>query len=185
VGGRARILLVDDRSQNLVALEAILSPLDQVIVPVRSGKQALAKLAADDFAVVLLDVMMPGMDGFETAHRIRRGPRNADVPIIFLTAANMRPDSTFRGYRAGGVDYLAKPFDPWVLTAKVSVFVGLYLKTLAATERLSRQVAAVETAAAGLAGIPAVSKDPHAEAALTKLLGRIGELRDTIRDDTS
>jgi len=182
VGGRARILLVDDRSQNLVALEAILSSLDQVIVPVRSGKQALAKLAADDFAVVLLDVMMPGMDGFETAHRIRRGPRNADVPIIFLTAANIRPDSTFRGYRAGGVDYLAKPFDPWVLTAKVSVFVSLYLKRLTATERLSRQVAAIETALAALAGIPAVSKDPDAEEALTKLLRRVGELRDALGD---
>ncbi len=183
MGGLARILLVDDRSENLVALEAILSPLDQIIVAVRSGKQALAELAAADFAVVLLDVIMPGMDGFETADRIKRGPRNRDVPIIFLTAGSNRPDFTFRGYTLGAVDYLAKPFDPWVLTAKVQVFVDLYLKTADQAERLSRLVAAVEEAAMWLAGIPAVSKDPEAEEAVARLLRRVGQLRDTLRAD--
>ena len=180
MGGLARILLVDDRSENLVALEAILSPLGQVIVPVRSGKQALAELAADDFAVVLLDVKMPGMDGYETAARIKRGERNRAVPIIFLTAASTRPDSTFRGYRAGAVDYLAKPFDPWVLTAKVSVFVELHLKTNMHGEELARHVAAVEEAAAQLAEIPAVAADPAAEQGVARLLRRVGQLRDSL-----
>jgi CheY-like chemotaxis protein len=125
---QARILLVDDRIENLVALEAILSSLNQVLVSVRSGEQAVQALLAEEFAVVLLDIMMPGMDGFETAAQIKRHAKNRDVPIIFLTAAIERPDHTFRGYSAGAVDYLAKPFDPWVLQAKVSVFVDLYLK---------------------------------------------------------
>jgi CheY-like chemotaxis protein len=177
MGGRARILLVDDRAANLVALEAILAPLNQIIVLARSGKQALAELATQDFAVVLLDIMMPGMDGFETADRIRRGTRNADVPIIFLTAASTRLDFSFRGYSAGAVDYLAKPFDPWVLTAKVGVFVSLYLKYAELTDKLSGHVTAVEEAATALAGIPSVAKDPETEDALARLLRRVGKLR--------
>ena len=82
----------------------------------------------DEYAVVLLDIMMPGMDGFDTAIQIKRQARGRDVPIIFLTAATAQPEQAFRGYAAGAVDYLAKPFDPWVLKAKVSVFVDLYLK---------------------------------------------------------
>jgi CheY-like chemotaxis protein len=167
---------VDDRSENLVALEAVLSPLDQIIVPARSGKQALTELTSADFAVVLLDVMMPDMNGFETADRIKRGPRNQDVPIIFLTAASSRPDFTFRGYTTGAVDYLAKPFDPWVLTAKVQVFVDLYLKTTERVEELSRRITEVEEAAALLA------KDPGATELLDRLLRRVGQLRDALRD---
>jgi CheY-like chemotaxis protein len=125
---KARILLVDDRAENLVALEAILSSLNQVLVPVRSGEEALKALLVDEFAVILLDVVMPGMDGFETAAHIKRRPRTRDVPIIFLTAASAEPDHAFRGYAAGAVDYISKPFDPWVLRAKVSVFVELYMK---------------------------------------------------------
>ena len=125
---KARILLVDDRSENLVALEAILSSLNQVLVPVRSGEEALKALLVDEFAVILLDVVMPGMDGFETAAHIKRRPKTRDVPIIYLTAASSEPDHAFRGYAAGAVDYIAKPFDPWVLRAKVSVFVELYVK---------------------------------------------------------
>lgn len=181
MGGRARILLVDDRSENLVALEAILSSLDQILVPVRSGKQALAELATDDYAVVLLDVMMPGMDGFETADRIRRTERNSDVPIIFLTAASSRPESSFRGYTAGAVDYLAKPFDPWVLTAKVTVFVELHLKAQRRAEELSRSVEAVEEAAAQLARTPAATQDPQTQDALARLTRRISQFRDVLR----
>ncbi len=125
---KARILLVDDRAENLVALEAILSSLNQVLVPVRSGEEALKALLVDEFAVILLDVVMPGMDGFETAAHIKRRLRTRDVPIIFLTAASAEPDHAFRGYAAGAVDYISKPFDPWVLRAKVSVFVELYVK---------------------------------------------------------
>ena len=86
---QARILLVDDRPENLVALEAILSSLDQILVPVRSGEQAVQAVLADEYAVVLLDIMMPGMDGFETAAQIKRHARSRDVPIIFLTAATV------------------------------------------------------------------------------------------------
>ena len=125
---KARILLVDDRGENLVALEAILSSLNQVLVPVRSGEEALKALLVEEFAVILLDVVMPGMDGFETAAHIKRRPKTRDVPIIFLTAASAEPDHAFRGYAAGAVDYISKPFDPWVLRAKVSVFVELYAK---------------------------------------------------------
>ena len=96
---QARILLVDDRPENLVALEAILSSLDQILVPVRSGEQAIQAVLADEYAVVLLDIMMPGMDGFETATQIKRHAKSRDVPIIFLTAATMQPEQAFRGYR--------------------------------------------------------------------------------------
>jgi CheY-like chemotaxis protein len=93
-----------------------------------SGEEALKALLTDDFAVILLDVQMPGMDGFETAAHIKRRERTRDIPIIFLTAINHGPHHTFRGYAAGAVDYISKPFDPWVLRAKVSVFVELYMK---------------------------------------------------------
>ncbi|MFD8483966.1 two-component system response regulator [Kitasatospora sp. NPDC004615] len=125
---KAKILLVDDRPENLLALEAILSALDQTLVRASSGEEALKALLTDDFAVILLDVQMPGMDGFETAAHIKRRERTRDIPIIFLTAINHGPHHTFRGYAAGAVDYISKPFDPWVLRAKVSVFVDLYVK---------------------------------------------------------
>lgn len=125
---KAKILLVDDRPENLLALEAILSALDQTLVRASSGEEALKALLTDDFAVILLDVQMPGMDGFETASHIKRRERTRDIPIIFLTAINHGPHHTFRGYAAGAVDYISKPFDPWVLRAKVSVFVDLYMK---------------------------------------------------------
>jgi CheY-like chemotaxis protein len=128
VAEKAKILLVDDRAENLVALEAILGSLNQTLVPARSGDAALKALLSDEFAVILLDVLMPGMDGFETAALIKRWPKTRDVPIIFLTALNAEPDYAFRSYSAGAVDYIAKPFDPWVLRAKVSVFVDLYTK---------------------------------------------------------
>jgi CheY-like chemotaxis protein len=137
VAEKAKILLVDDRAENIVALEAILSSLNQTLVPARSGDAALKALLSDEFAVILLDVLMPGMDGFETAAHIKRRPKTRDVPIIFLTARNAEPDYAFRSYSAGAVDYIAKPFDPWVLRAKVSVFVDLYMKN----RQLSEQAA--------------------------------------------
>ena len=124
----ARILLVDDRPENLLALEAILASLGQELVRATSGEEALRALLADEYAVILLDVQMPGMDGFETAAHIKRRERTRDIPIIFLTAINREPQHAFRGYSTGAVDYLAKPFDPWVLRAKVAVFVDLFRK---------------------------------------------------------
>ncbi|HLO34623.1 MAG TPA: response regulator, partial [Candidatus Deferrimicrobium sp.] len=132
---RARILLVDDRPENLLALEAILSSLDQTLVRAGSGEEALRALLKDDYALILLDAQMPGMDGFETAARIKRRARTKDVPIIFLTAADNEQRNSYRGYAAGGADYLAKPFDPWILRAKVQVFVDLW----AAGRRLDSQ----------------------------------------------
>ena len=124
---RARILLVDDREQNLLALEAVLSSLDQVLVKASSGEEALRALLKDDFALILLDAQMPGMDGFETAARIKARVRTKNVPIIFLTAVDTDQQHAYRGYAAGGADYISKPFDPWVLRAKVQVFVDLWL----------------------------------------------------------
>jgi CheY-like chemotaxis protein len=138
---RPKALLVDDRKENLVTLQAILQSLDLDIVSATSGERALKHLLVDDFAVILLDVQMPGMDGFETAEHIKRRERTRHIPIIFLTAIDREPDHTFRGYAVGAVDYLAKPFDPWVLRAKVNVLVELYEKTRELTqnaERLSR-----------------------------------------------
>jgi CheY-like chemotaxis protein len=125
---KVRILLVDDRTENLIALEAILGSLDHELVRARSGEEALKALLTDEFAVILLDASMPGMDGFETASRIKRRERTRDIPILFLTAYDNEPQHAFRGYEVGAVDYLTKPFDPWILRAKVSVFVDLYLK---------------------------------------------------------
>jgi CheY-like chemotaxis protein len=178
---QARILLVDDRIENLVALEAILSSLGQILVSVRSGEQAVQALLAEDYAVVLLDIMMPGMDGFETATQIKQHARSRDVPIIFLTAATMRPEQAFRGYAAGAVDYLAKPFDPWVLKAKVSVFVDVYLKrTEPVLDRLSAGLGAVEETLAMLRRLPAVLRDAEAAETAAQLAGRVGRLRDTL-----
>ena len=132
---RARILLVDDRPENLLALEAILTSLDQVLVRANSGEEALRELLKDDFALILLDAQMPGMDGFETAARIKRRSRTRDVPIIFLTAADNEQRNSYRGYAAGGADYITKPFDPWILRAKVQVFVDLWT----AGQRLATQ----------------------------------------------
>ena len=125
----ARILLVDDRRDNLLALEAILQGLPIETVGAHSGEEALKKLLVDDFALILLDAQMPEMDGFETARHIKRRERTRHVPIIFLTAADRDSHLALRGYAAGAVDYLTKPFDPWVLRAKVSVFVDLWNKT--------------------------------------------------------
>ncbi len=125
---RARILLVDDEPANLVALEAILAPLGEELVRASSGQEALRQLLQGEFAVILLDVRMPGMDGIETAETIKRRDRNRATPILFLTANAKTTAQVFRGYSHGAVDYLLSPFDPEILRAKVSVFVDLWRK---------------------------------------------------------
>ncbi|GHF21144.1 MULTISPECIES: response regulator [Streptomyces] len=131
-----KVLVVDDQSDNLLAMTAVLSTLDQELVAVSSGQEALkALLDHDDFAVIIMDVQMPDMDGYETAAHIKRRPRNRDVPIIFLTAMGADPEHSARGYAAGAVDYIGKPFDPWVLRAKVAVFTGIYLERRLADDR--------------------------------------------------
>jgi CheY-like chemotaxis protein len=125
----AKVLLVDDRRDNLLALEAILQGLPVQTVAAHSGEEALKQLLVNDFALILLDAQMPEMDGFETARHIKRRERTRHIPIIFLTAADRDSQLALRGYAVGAVDYLSKPFDPWVLRAKVSVFVELWTKT--------------------------------------------------------
>jgi response regulator RpfG family c-di-GMP phosphodiesterase len=136
---RAGILLVDDMEDNLIALEAVLGSLNEPLVRARSGEEAMKALLRQRFALVLLDVRMPGMDGFETATNIKRLDQTKDVPIIFLTGAEDEPGYAFRGYATGAADYLTKPFDPWVLRAKVSVFLDLHRKNRQLEHLLSRE----------------------------------------------
>jgi signal transduction histidine kinase len=123
---RARILLVDDDERNLLALSEVLEPLAEVVTAT-SGRLALRELLKDDFAVILLDVFMPEMDGYETAALIRQRPQTARIPIIFLSAVNKETEHLMRGYAMGAVDYVFKPVDSIVLKSKVAVFVDLYL----------------------------------------------------------
>ncbi len=125
---RASILIVDDQPKNLLALGEMLEPLDLRIIKANSGEEALKKLLKHEIAVILLDVQMPGLDGFATAEEIKRRTKTRDIPIIFLTAISREPHQALRGYSAGAVDYLAKPLDPWILKAKVQLFVDLYEK---------------------------------------------------------
>ncbi|HEX6588447.1 MAG TPA: ATP-binding protein [Longimicrobiales bacterium] len=126
---RARILMVDDRMENLVALEAILEPLGHELVRATSGQEALREVLRHDFALILLDVQMPGMNGLETAQIIKARPRSRHIPIIFLTAISKEEDYVFQGYSAGAVDYMFKPLNPDILRSKVEVFVELHEKT--------------------------------------------------------
>src|SRR5437867_5927207 len=125
----ASILLVDDRADKLMAVEAILSSLGQNIVKARSGKEALRHLLRQEFAVILLDVSMPCMDGFETAALIRKRPSSEHTPIIFITSINDTENHIAQGYSLGAVDYMLTPIVPEVLKAKVAVFVDLFKKT--------------------------------------------------------
>jgi len=124
----ANILIVDDEPSNLLALEAILEPLNQNLVRATSGKEALKHALKDDYALILLDVQMPEMDGFEAAELLRKRARTRDVPIIFLTAISKDRKFVSRGYDVGAVDYLFKPYEPDILRSKVAVFVELARK---------------------------------------------------------
>jgi CheY-like chemotaxis protein len=122
---RARILIVDDDERNLMAVSEVLKDLAQV-VSATSGQEALRHLLKGEFAVILLDVFMPGMDGYETASLIRARDQTARIPIIFLSAVNKETEHLMRGYAMGAVDYVFKPVDPLILKSKVSVFVDLF-----------------------------------------------------------
>ena len=173
----ARILLVDDRPENLLALEAILSSLGQTLVRAASGEEALKALLADDYAVILLDVQMPGMDGFETAAHIKRRERTRHVPILFLTAVDYDPHLAFRGYQAGAVDYISKPFDPWVLRSKVSVFVDLWAVQSQLASRAAEHDAlgAAVDDALDLLGLPGAGPVP--DEVLDRVRARLGAVR--------
>src|SRR6476660_6150056 len=117
---RARILLVDDDERNLLALSEVLEGVAD-IVTASSGREALRQLLEGEFAVILLDVFMPGMDGYETAQLIRERQQTSRIPIIFLSAVNKETEHLMRGYEMGAVDYVFKPVDPMVIKSKVSV----------------------------------------------------------------
>jgi two-component system sensor histidine kinase/response regulator len=123
---RPRVLMVDDRPDNLMALAAVLEPLDADLVPARSGEEALRHLLGEDFAVIVLDVQMPVLDGFETARLIKQRERTRHIPLVFLTAISGEPEHYLRGYEVGAVDYVYKPFAPQILRAKVRVFIELW-----------------------------------------------------------
>src|SRR6059058_2486770 len=126
---KVSILIVDDRPDKLLAHETVLSELNQNLVCAKSGKEALRCLLKQDFAVILLDVNMPGMDGFETAAMIRRRVRSETTPIIFISAVNDTETHVSRGYSLGAVDYILTPVVPEILRAKIAVFVDLFKKT--------------------------------------------------------
>jgi len=136
---KVNILLVDDNPKNILALEAILEGLGENLVKASSGEEALRCLLSQDFAVILLDVQMPGIDGFETAALIRQRQRSRNTPIIFLTAFSKSDQFIFQGYSLGAVDYLFKPLEPTILLSKVKVFVDLF-KT---TEEVQRQASEI------------------------------------------
>jgi signal transduction histidine kinase len=130
-----KILLVDDQPENLLSAGAVLETLGQVLILAESGREALRQLLDHDFAVILLDVMMPEMDGFETAALIRQRERSRLTPIIFLTALGRSEEHMLRGYNLGAVDYMSKPFVPEILRSKVSVFVELHRKSTLLAEQ--------------------------------------------------
>lgn len=138
------ILVVDDRDENLMAVEAVLNDPGYRLVRARSGREALKEVLDQDFALILLDVVMPGVDGYETATLIRERPRSRQTPIIFLTANDWGARHVFRGYTVGAVDYLVKPVPADVLRSKVAVFVELFNRQEAlrqAQEQLEKTIA--------------------------------------------
>jgi response regulator RpfG family c-di-GMP phosphodiesterase len=125
-----KVLVVDDVDANLKAMEALLESLDCELVLAQSGNEALKHLLKHEFAVLLLDVQMPDMDGYEVAHHARKNPKTKDVPILFLTATTHTETNVLKGYGAGAVDYLFKPIDATILRGKIRVFLDLYRSQL-------------------------------------------------------
>src|SRR3954454_18057642 len=122
---RPRVLVVDDDERNLLAIGTVLEDVGEIVVA-KSGEEALRHLLKEEFAVILLDVFMPGMDGYETAQIIRQREQTKRIPIVFLSAVNKEAEHLMRGYSMGAVDYVFKPVDPVVLRSKVAVFVDLF-----------------------------------------------------------
>ncbi len=143
----AAILIVDDRPDKLLVYQTILEELRQDLFTAASGEQALKQVLEREFAVILLDVNMPGLDGIETASLIRKRSRSAHIPIIFITA-DYSDDTMARGYALGAVDYIASPIVPEILQAKVKVFVDLYLLAQQAQLQAQERIVLAEEKAA-------------------------------------
>jgi signal transduction histidine kinase len=177
VKSQANILVVDDRDENLMALEAVLDDPSYRLVRARSGREALKEVLDQDFALILLDVVMPGVDGYETATLIRERPRSRQTPIIFLTANDFGVNYVFRGYTVGAVDYLVKPVPPDVLRSKVAVFVELFRRQEALRvghEKLEERIAerTKELASANLALSAEIEERTKIEKERVQLLKR-------------
>jgi hypothetical protein len=176
---RVNILLVDDQPNNLLALQSILTETGQNLVSADSGRKALKALLEYEFAVILLDVQMPELDGFETARLIRQRDKSRDTPIIFLTALSRSEEKVYRGYELGAVDYIFKPINADVLRAKVAVFVELFRKTHRIRQqalelaRLSRQNELILNAAAeGVFGVNLAGVATFVNPAAARMIGR-------------
>jgi PAS domain S-box-containing protein len=175
---KVNILLVDDQPNNLLALESILEGMGN-LVTAESGSRALKQLLDREFAVVLLDVQMPDLDGFETAQLIRQRDRSRETPIIFLTALSRSETNVFRGYELGAVDYIFKPFHPEILRSKVNVFVQLFRQRAELRRqaqevgRLSRQNELIlDAAAEGIVGVGLDGKVTFANPAASRMIAR-------------
>src|SRR5712691_11198389 len=173
------ILLVDDQPANLLALESILGDLGLNMVKAGSGREALRALLDEEFAVILLDVQMADLDGFETASLVRERDKSRHTPIIFLTALSRNETNVFRGYELGAVDYIFKPFHPEVLKAKVNVFVELFRQRQAIKRqaqqlaRLSRQNELILKAAAeGIFGVDLNGTSTFVNPSAARMIGR-------------
>src|SRR5689334_19792508 len=125
---KANVLLVDDKAENLLALESVLEELGQNLIRASSAREALRHLLLEDVALILLDVQMPGLSGFELAELIRERERTQHTPIIFISAESIQEQNIFKGYSLGAVDYLTKPVEPEILKSKVRFFSKLYLQ---------------------------------------------------------
>ena len=183
------ILIVDDMEENLVALEAVLDSLARV-VRANSGEEALKAMLRQEFAVVLIDVLMPGMNGFETAANIKGLDQTKDVPVILLTGAAADPDYAYRGYTVGAADFLIKPFDPWLLRTKVNVFLDLHRKNrqlVDQAKQLERLLAAdtgpvrnrPATTASASAAVAPDPRDLHAE--VTEVADQLALVENMVR----
>jgi PAS domain S-box-containing protein len=165
------ILLVDDRPENLLALEAVLAPLRCRLVTATSGQEALRRLLHDEFALILLDVQMPELDGFETAEYIKRREKTRSIPIIFVTAISKERHHVFRGYETGAVDYVFKPYDPQLLRAKVQVFLELYEATRQVRRNEELLRATFDFAPIGMARLDERGTIQQVNRALCEILG--------------
>jgi PAS domain S-box-containing protein len=166
------ILLVDDQPENLRTLQAVLEPLGYPLVTSTSGHGALRLLLEQDFAMILLDVRMPGLDGLETAELIKQRARTKDVPIVFLTAAHDEVSDIARGYGVGAVDYVLKPFDPELLRSKVAVFAELEASRRALKRSEALLSGAFEAAPIGKTVLDSEGRIVRSNPAFANLVGR-------------
>ncbi len=135
---KVNILVVDDRPEGILAVQAVLNSPSYNIITASSGNEALKHLLKDDFAVILMDVQMPIMNGFETASVIKTREKSKDIPIIFMSAINQDEQYVYQGYGVGAIDYLLKPFDPYILRSKVAIFVDIYKKNQLIREQAAK-----------------------------------------------